>query len=129
MIENELDNGPQEPPVESAKKNNTRTLVKRTLAIAGLALVVYFLYSIVHLFVSPDRNIQQIYLVPEDAAFIIQSSDHGVECFHIPGDVLEGFRPLQALPGCASAELCPIVDGRRGRHPECGNTRHRGPKQ
>ena len=74
MIENELDNGPQEPPVESAKKNNTRTLVKRTLAIAGLVLVVYFLYSIVHLFVSPDRNIQQIYLVPEDAAFIIQSS-------------------------------------------------------
>ena len=74
MIENELDNGPQESPVESAKKNNTRTLVKRTLAIAGLALVVYFLYSIVHLFVSPDRNIQQIYLVPEDAAFIIQSS-------------------------------------------------------
>ena len=68
MIENELDNGPQEPPVESAKKNNTRTLVKRTLAIAGLVLVVYFLYSIVHLFVSPDRNIQQIYLVPEDAA-------------------------------------------------------------
>ena len=68
MIENELDNGPQEPPVESAKKNNTRTLVKRTLAIAGLALVVYFLYSIVHLFVSPDRNIQQIYLVPDDAA-------------------------------------------------------------
>ena len=47
MIENELDNGPQEPPVESAKKNNTRILVKRTLAIAGLALVVYFLYSIV----------------------------------------------------------------------------------
>ncbi len=42
MIENELDNGPQEPPVESAKKNNTRILVKRTLAIAGLALVVYF---------------------------------------------------------------------------------------
>lgn len=74
MIENELDNGPQELPVESVKKNNTRTLVKRTLAIAGLALVVYFLYSIVHLFVSPDRNIQQIYLVPEDAAFIIQSS-------------------------------------------------------
>ena len=71
MIENELDNGPQELPVESVKKNNTRTLVKRTLAIAGLALVVYFLYSIVHLFVSPDRNIQQIYLVPEDAAFIL----------------------------------------------------------
>ena len=103
MIENELDNGPQEPPVESAKKNNTRTLVKRTLAIAGLALVVYFLYSIVHLFVSPDRNIQQIYLVPEDAAFIIQSS--------APIDDWAKF------------------SGSATWHPECGNARHCGPKQ
>ena len=96
MIENELDNGPQEPPVESAKKNNTRILVKRTLAIAGLALVVYFLYSIVHLFVSPDRNIQQIYLVPE-------------------------WKRNLAMPEAG--------ESLRGRHPECGNARHRGPKQ
>ena len=74
MIEHELDNGPQEQPVESVKKNNTRKIVKRTFAVAGLALVVYFLYSMVHLFILPDRNIQQIYLVPEDAVFIIQSS-------------------------------------------------------
>ena len=74
MIEHELDNGPQEQPVEPVKKNNTRKIVKRTFTIAGLALAVYFLYSMVHLFVSPDRNIQQIYLVPEDAVFIIQSS-------------------------------------------------------
>ena len=112
MIENELDNGPQEPPVESAKKNNTRTLVKRTLAIAGLALVVYFLYSIVHLFVSPDRNIQQIYLVPEDAAFIIQSS--------APIDDWAKFSNLAMPEACESL---------RGHHPECGDARHRGPKQ
>lgn len=42
--------------------------------MAVLALAVYVVYSVVYLFVSPDRNIQQIYLVPEDAAFIIQSS-------------------------------------------------------
>lgn len=44
-------------------------IVKRTILVAGLVLAVYMVYSIVYLFVSPDRNIQQIYLVPEDAAF------------------------------------------------------------
>ena len=70
----ELNNGQQEQYAEPAKKKNTQKIVKRTLVVAGLALVVYVVYSIVYLFVSPDRNIQQIYLVPEDAAFIIQSS-------------------------------------------------------
>lgn len=71
---NELDNGQQEQYSEPKKKKNTQKIVKRTLVTVGLALVVYIAYSIVHLFVSPDHNIQQIYLVPEDAAFIIQSS-------------------------------------------------------
>ena len=73
----ELNNGEQGQYVEpgkNEKKNNTRKIVKRTLITAGLALAVYMVYSIVYLFISPDRNIQQIYLVPEDAAFIIQSS-------------------------------------------------------
>lgn len=70
----ELNNGEQGQYVEpgkNEKKNNTRKIVKRTLLTAGLALAVYMVYSIVYLFISPDRNIQQIYLVPEDAAFII----------------------------------------------------------
>ncbi|WP_323673986.1 toxin-antitoxin system YwqK family antitoxin [Bacteroides sp. CG01] len=71
---NELDNGQQEQYSEPEKKKSTQKIVKRTLVTVGLALVVYIVYSIVHLFVSPDHNIQQIYLVPEDAAFIIQSS-------------------------------------------------------
>ena len=58
------------------KKNTTRKTIKRTLLAIGLALAVYMVYSIVHLFLSPDRNIQQVYLVPEDAAFIIRSSAH-----------------------------------------------------
>lgn len=72
----EIKNGQQEscPVSDSMKKMDTRKIVKRTLALAGGALAIYLVYSIVHLFISPDRNIQQIYLVPEDAAFIIQSS-------------------------------------------------------
>ena len=70
----DLTNGQPEQYAAPAKKKNTQKIVKRTLVVAGLALVVYVVYSIVYLFVSPDRNIQQIYLVPEDAAFIIQSS-------------------------------------------------------
>lgn len=72
----EIKNGQQEqcPESVSMKKMDTRKIVKRTLTLAGAAMAVYLVYSIVHLFISPDRNIQQIYLVPEDAAFIIQSS-------------------------------------------------------
>jgi hypothetical protein len=70
----ELHNGQQEQYAESGKKKNIQKIVKRILVAAGLALAVYVVYSIVYLFISPDRNIQQIYLVPEDAAFIIQSS-------------------------------------------------------
>lgn len=71
---NELHDGQQEQMAEPGKKKNNRKIVKRTLAVAGLLLAVYVVYSVVYLFVSPDRNIRQIYLVPEDAAFIIQSS-------------------------------------------------------
>lgn len=51
-------------PGKMRRKINTRKIVKRTLLTAGLALAVYMVYSIVYLFISPDRNIQQIYLVP-----------------------------------------------------------------
>ncbi|GAE84153.1 hypothetical protein JCM10512_2474 [Bacteroides reticulotermitis JCM 10512] len=70
----QLNNGKQEINIENGKKKGSRKFVKRTLVTLLLALAVYVVYSIVHLFVSPDRNVQQIYLVPEDAAFIIQSS-------------------------------------------------------
>lgn len=71
---NELNDVQQEQDVAPEKKKNTRKIVKRALTVAGLALVAYIVYFMVYLFISPDRNIQQIYLVPEDAAFIIQSS-------------------------------------------------------
>ena len=64
----------EQHPDLGEKKNTIRKTVKRTFVAIGVALAVYMVYSMVHLFVSPDRNIQQIYLVPEDATFIIQSS-------------------------------------------------------
>ena len=72
-----MNNGEQEQyaePGKNGKRKNRGKIVKRTILVAGLVLAVYMVYSIVYLFVSPDRNIQQIYLVPEDAAFSIQSS-------------------------------------------------------
>ena len=70
---NGLNCGQEEQYAGPEKKKSTSKIVKRTLVVAALALAVYVVYSVVYLFVSPDRNIQQIYLVPEDAAFIIQS--------------------------------------------------------
>lgn len=70
----ELDNVKQENPIENGAKKGKKKFVKRTLVTLVLVLAVYVVYSVVHLFISPDRNVQQIYLVPEDAAFIIQSS-------------------------------------------------------
>lgn len=67
-------NGPQELSSEPEKKKNIRKILRRSLVAAGVALAAYFVYSIIYLFVSPDHNIRQIYLVPDDAAFIIQSS-------------------------------------------------------
>nr|WP_239059608.1 DUF3352 domain-containing protein [Bacteroides sp. 224] len=37
-----------------------------------MACIIYF---IVHVFVLPDQKIKQIYLIPDDAAFVIQTSD------------------------------------------------------
>ena len=71
---NELNNREQEQYAEPTTKKSSKQIVKRTLVVIGLALAVYVVYSVIYLFISPDRNIQQIYLVPENAAFIIQSS-------------------------------------------------------
>lgn len=64
----------QSPDPAPVKKKDIRKIFRRTLVAGGSALAIYLVYTIIHLFLSPDRNIQQVYLVPEDAAFIIQSS-------------------------------------------------------
>lgn len=75
MITDDVNQGPEElPSAPLIKKTNVRRIVKRSLVGAALVFAVYLVYSVVYLFVSPNRNVQQIYLVPQDAAFIIQSS-------------------------------------------------------
>jgi len=61
-------------PRKPVRKLNKK-FVKRVLLLAVLAVVAYFAYNMVYVMFSPDRNIRQIYLVPEDAAFIIETSD------------------------------------------------------
>lgn len=65
----------QEQPQQPVKKSNKKRLIKRILLLVLLGVVAYFAYSMVHIMFSPDRNIRQIYLIPEDAAFIIETSD------------------------------------------------------
>lgn len=61
----------EDKPVGKPKKRFAR----RFFGIILLAGFAYVLYLIAHVLFSPDRNIQQIYLIPEDAAFIIETSD------------------------------------------------------
>lgn len=58
----------------SGKKLKMKT-VRKVILFALLAFAAYLLYSTLHIAFSPDRNIRQIYLVPEDAAIIIETSD------------------------------------------------------
>lgn len=60
------------PPQEERKSK--RTIRKISWVAIGLFLV-YLIYSVADIFLSPDRGIRQTHLVPSDAAFIIQSSN------------------------------------------------------
>ena len=52
-----------------------KRIVKKAILVLVAAIVLYIAYVVANVFISPDRFIQQVYLVPDDAAFIIQSSD------------------------------------------------------
>ncbi len=49
--------------------------IGRILALLGIILLGWLMFTVVRLYVTPDRNLRQIYLVPPDAAVIIQSSE------------------------------------------------------
>ncbi|GEM_PF-147000 len=84
MPQSEATQTPKEQPVEvqpaithsdlpTAPKK--KSPAQKIILLLLVAVAVYLIYSVADIYVSPDKNIQQIYLVPEDAAFIIQSSD------------------------------------------------------
>lgn len=66
---------PRPENTDPSRKPNTSKIVKRVVLIAVLALAAYLAYSILHIFLSPDRRIQQVYLIPKDAVFIIQANE------------------------------------------------------
>ncbi len=81
-MEEYFDDKLQDNPVESLqegptqdKTNHTGSFVKKIIIGVGVLLLGYLIYSVADIFIAPDRHIQQIYLVPDNAAFIIQSSD------------------------------------------------------
>lgn len=67
----EQNNAEQHKPVRKLKKK----FIKRVFVLALLAVFGYIAYTAVHVLFSPDHNVRQIYLIPEDAAFIIETSD------------------------------------------------------
>ena len=62
-------------PSSSSPEKKKKSTGKRIIFAIIVLLLGYGLWTLVSLYVTPDKNIQQIYLVPKDAALIIQSSD------------------------------------------------------
>lgn len=61
---------PQEPKGKKKKK-----IAVRIILGALVLLVVWVLYMLFHVYLTPNKRIQQIYLVPNHAALIIESSE------------------------------------------------------
>lgn len=64
----------EQPAAPPAVKKKRGTMAKVLMALV-VVVVAYLIYSVADVFISPDKNIRQIYLVPKDAVFIIQSAD------------------------------------------------------
>lgn len=53
----------------------TSGIIKKFFIFVGIVIALYLIYSAGNIFLSPDKNMQQIYLIPKDAAFIVSTSD------------------------------------------------------
>ena len=67
-------NGQAVPSLPAPEKKK-KSIVKQLFIVLFILIVGYFGWTFASLYLTPDNNIQQIYLVPKDAALIIQSSD------------------------------------------------------
>lgn len=68
---------PAEAPVQAPapQPRNKKSLIKKIVWMLLLAAGVYVIYYVLAIYLSADHNLRQIYLVPRDAAVIIQTSD------------------------------------------------------
>ncbi len=97
------------PPAESSPPPAPRKrgkAAKRILFVVLAAVAAYALWSAYDIFLTPDRNIRQIYLVPRDAAVIIQTDDPVGDWKRFSAS-----EPWQALKGAPSfADISKSVD-------------------
>jgi len=61
-------------PLESYPKKKKK-IIGRIIGGVVLLMIAYAVYHLASVYLSPDKSIQQIYLIPHDAAFIIQSKN------------------------------------------------------
>ncbi|MCC8036359.1 MAG: DUF3352 domain-containing protein, partial [Rikenellaceae bacterium] len=68
---------PSEEPniITAPNKKNKKFGAGRILAILGLSILGWIAFTVIKVYVTPDRNLRQIYLIPHDAAIIIQSNE------------------------------------------------------
>jgi hypothetical protein len=62
------------------KKNDhspgsNKKLIRRIIGIVMFALLIYGSYRFFFFYITPNRTIQQTYLIPKDAVFIIQTDN------------------------------------------------------
>ena len=89
--------------------NRTRKIVKRTIGTAALLFGAYLVYSLLGIFVSPDRRMQQVYLIPEDAVFIIQTNEPVADWYRFSRS--EPWQKLKQAPAFAEiAERVQTLD-------------------
>lgn len=62
-------------PLDIPFPKGRRRTARRALIFVLLLLAGYLIYTVAYVYLSPDRAMQQIYLVPRDAAVIISSSE------------------------------------------------------
>jgi len=72
--ENQIANENTTPPLPYLQKKR-KGIIRQTAAVLSILILGYIIWTIASLYITPDNNIQQIYLIPKDAALIIQSSD------------------------------------------------------
>ncbi len=66
----------QEPEMQTPEKpKKKRRIGRKILWVVLVALGALAAWQLYILYLTPDRNVQQIYLVPPDAAILIHSSE------------------------------------------------------
>lgn len=69
------DNTAHNPVKKNPRKQQKKFGAGKVFAVIGILLLGWLAFSVLRVYVTPDRNLRQVYLVPPDAAVIIQSSE------------------------------------------------------